>query len=347
MLRGRRGVSADQTDLARSRVTALSRRRGWVPRVPAPSAWSALAAPELAEAGMMAIGDAAPDRPAGDDQRGPTRTGRHARPAEHDLDRPAGGAGDAQASFDWPDGFDGGAGAESTRNAVTAAIAERLPLPVRAVVEGLPPGVRNGRAGLKPAHAAVVVLVVLLGLAVTAMVTGLGRPRVQAIEPVPGATILATGTPATAPDSPAAAADAGAVLVVHVAGKVANPGIVQLPPGSRVIDAIEAVGGAEKGVDLTPLNLARVLSDGEQVVVGIDLPPQPATGQQPAGAVLVSLNSASPEQLTALPGIGPTLAARIVQWREQNGRFTAVDELLEVAGIGPAKYEAIAELVTL
>jgi competence protein ComEA len=137
------------------------------------------------------------------------------------------------------------------------------------------------------------------------------------------------------------------VLVVHVAGKVANPGIVQLPPGSRVIDAIEAVGGAEKGVDLSPLNLAQVLSDGEQVVVGIDLPPQPATGQQAAGPTLVSLNSASPEQLATLPGIGPTLAARIVQWREQNGRFTAVDELLEVAGIGPAKYEAIAELVTL
>lgn len=308
MLRRRRRVAADQIDLARSRVTALSSRRGWVPRVPGPSsAWSALAAPELAETGMTATGD-------------------------------------AQETADRPDSFDGAA---APRNAVTAAIAERLPLPVRAVVESLPPGVRNGRAGLQPAHAAVVVLVVLLGLAVTALVTGLGRPRVQAIDPVPGATILATGTPATAPDSPAPDADSGAVLVVHVAGKVANPGIVQLPPGSRVIDAIEAVGGAEDGVDLTALNLARVLADGEQVVVGIDLPPQPATGPQGSGPALVSLNSASPEQLATLPGIGPTLAARIVQWREQNGRFTAVDELLEVAGIGPAKYEAIAELVTL
>jgi competence protein ComEA len=114
-----------------------------------------------------------------------------------------------------------------------------------------------------------------------------------------------------------------------------------------MIDAIEAVGGAEDDVDLTALNLARVLADGEQVVVGIDLPPQPVTGPQGSGPALVSLNSASPEQLATLPGIGPTLAARIVQWREQNGRFTAVDELLEVAGIGPAKYEAIAELVTL
>lgn len=251
---------------------------------------------------------------------------------------------DAQEPADWPDSFDG---AEAPRNAVTAAIAERLPLPVRAVVEGLPPGVRNGRAGLQPAPAAVVVLIVLLGLAVTALVTGLGRPRVEAIEPVPGATILATGTPATAPDSQAPGADSGAVLVVHVAGKVANPGIVQLPPGSRVIDAIEAVGGSEDDVDLTALNLARVLTDGEQVVVGIDLPPQPATGPQGTGPALVSLNSASPEQLAMLPGIGPTLAARIVQWREQNARFTAIDELLEVAGIGPAKYEAIAELVTL
>ena len=314
--------------------------------MPGPSsAWSALAAPDLAETGLTATGDAAPDRP--DDPRGRTRSGRHARPADLDLDPPAALVADVQGSSHWPDAFDGGAGAEPTRNAVAAAIAERLPLPVRAVVEGLPPDVRNGRAGLQPAHAAVVVLVVLLGLAVTALVTGLGRPRVQAIEPVPGATILATGTPATAQDGPAPGAESGAVLVVHVAGKVAHPGIVQLPPGSRMIDAIEAVGGAEDDVDLTALNLARVLSDGEQVVVGIDPPPRPATGHQGSGPALVSLNSASPEQLATLPGIGPTLATRIVQWREQNGRFTAVDELLEVAGIGPAKYEAIAELVTL
>ena len=90
-----------------------------------------------------------------------------------------------------------------------------------------------------------------------------------------------------------------------------------------------------------------LMPDGELVVAGSDPPPQPATGHQGSGPALVSLNSASPEQLATLPGIGPTLATRIVQWREQNGRFTAVDELLAVAGIGPAKYEAIAELVTL
>lgn len=324
MLRRRRRASADQSDLARSRVTALSSRRGWVPRVPDPSsAWNALAAPDLAETGMTTTGEAASAGSDGGDQRGPARTGRHARPADP-----------AVAS-------------EATRGALASAVADRLPLPVRAVVESLPPAVQNGRAGLQPAHAAVVVLVILLGLAVTVLVTGLGRPRVQAIEPAPAATILATGTPAAAADSPAAGAESGAALVIHVAGKVANPGIVQLPPGSRVIDAIEAVGGAEDDVDLTALNLARVLSDGEQVVVGIDPPPQAPTGHQGSGPSLVSLNSASPEQLATLPGIGPTLAARIVQWREQNGRFTAVDELLEVSGIGPAKYEAIAELVTL
>ncbi|HEX5995132.1 MAG TPA: ComEA family DNA-binding protein [Jiangellales bacterium] len=222
-----------------------------------------------------------------------------------------------------------------------------MPLPIRAVVEGLPPGVRNGRAGLQPAHAVVVVLVVLLALAVTALVTGLGRPRVQPIEPVPDSTILSTGTPAPASDDPTPGAETGSALVVHVAGKVANPGIVQLPPGSRVIDAIDAVGGAEDGVDLTALNLARVLSDGEQVLVGVAGAPPSAAGQNGSGPALVSLNGADAEQLATLPGIGPTLAGRIVQWREQNGRFTAVDELLEVTGIGPAKYEAIAELVTL
>jgi competence protein ComEA len=114
-----------------------------------------------------------------------------------------------------------------------------------------------------------------------------------------------------------------------------------------VIDAIGAAGGAEAGVDLTPLNLARVLTDGEQVVVGIEPPPQAAPEPGTAGSGAVSLNSASADQFATLPGIGPTLAARIVQWREQNGRFTAIEELLEVSGIGPAKYDAIAGLVTL
>lgn len=337
----RHRVPADQVDLARSRVTALSSRRGWVPRVPQ-GTLSALTAPDLAETGATAAVDTidAPgpaDATTGVEAVTVRRLGRHANPVDPIGEFvPAGaGAGDTQD--------------EITRGVVGSAITNRLPLPVRAVIEGLPPSVRQGRTGLQPAHAAVVVLVVLLGLAVTALSTGLGRPRVQAIEPAPASTILATGTPAPARDGATgtSAETTSEKLVIHVAGKVARPGIVQLPAGSRVIDAIEAAGGAEAGVDLTPLNLARVLTDGEQVAVGIDPPPQAVTGEGDAGPAAVSLNSASAEQLATLPGIGPALAARIVQWREQNGRFTAVDELLEVSGIGPARYDAIAGLVTL
>lgn len=135
---------------------------------------------------------------------------------------------------------------------------------------------------------------------------------------------------------------------MHVVGDVATPGLVELATGSRVVDAIEAAGGAEAGVDLTPLNLARVLGDGEQIFVGIDPPAHVATGTTGSGAPgPVNINVATPEQLETLPGIGPALAGRILRWREQNGRFTAIEELLEVSGIGPARYDALADLVTL
>ncbi len=342
LLSRRRHVPAEQADLARSRVSALSSRRGWVPRV-RPAALRALTAPGLSETAAEADGEAA--EAATDGEAVATRRpGRHAKPANPLADPPR--SGEPPEATSWDAVADESDSTDVTSGLAGSAITDRLPLPVRAVVEGLPPSVRNGRAGLQPAHAVVVVLVVLLGLAVTAVLTGLGRPRVQAIDPGPVSTVLATGTPAVAPDA-ATEADANSELVIHVAGKVASPGIVRLPSGSRVIDAIDAAGGAEKGVDLTPLNLARILTDGEQVVVGIDAPPQAATDQGSAGPSAVNLNSASTEQLATLPGIGPTLAARIAQWREQNGRFTAVDELLEVSGIGPAKFEAIADLVTL
>ncbi|HEX6233854.1 MAG TPA: ComEA family DNA-binding protein [Jiangellaceae bacterium] len=321
-------MPVEQAELARSRVTAMSTRRGWLPRVPT-VALSPLTAPDLAESGLMSDVGA----------------NRSADPGTTQVSSP--NATEVDASPDAREERSYGRHAKPV-DATGSALTDRLPLPVRAVIEGLPPSVRTGHAGLQPAHAVVVVLVVLLGLAVTALLTGLGRPRIEAIDPIPASTMLATGTPVA---DPAGAGEPGAEgateLVVHVAGEVAEPGIVRLPPGSRVVDAIEAAGGATSGVDLTPLNLARVLTDGEQVAVGIDPPPQAAADPGAAGAATVSLNSASAEQLATLPGIGPTLAARIVQWREQNGRYTAVDELLEVSGIGPAKYDAIAGLVTL
>jgi competence protein ComEA len=230
-------------------------------------------------------------------------------------------------------------------------------------MESLPTGVRRGELGLERGQALVVVLVVLLGLAVAALLTGLGRPRVASVDPAASSTVVATGTPA--PDAEAASghpgdapdgqaddgahpANDGAELVIHVAGKVANPGVVQLPHGSRVLDAIEAAGGADADVDLTPLNLARLLTDGEQVAVGIDPAPEAApVGGGPAVGGLINLNTATADQLETLPGIGPTLAGQILLWREQNGRFTAIEELQEVSGIGPKKFAALADQVTV
>jgi competence protein ComEA len=136
----------------------------------------------------------------------------------------------------------------------------------------------------------------------------------------------------------------GGVLVIDVAGKVRDPGIVELPAGSRVVDAIAAAGGARPGVSLTALNLARLLVDGEQIVVGVDVPVSDGGGaafggQVGAGAASitpVNLNTATAEQLDTLPDVGPVTAQAILQWRTDNGAFARVDDLLKVSGIGPA-----------
>ncbi len=241
---------------------------------------------------------------------------------------------------------------------IPAAVRDRMPLPLRAVVDALPAG--SGRAGLERGHAVVLVLVVLLGLAVAALLLGVGRPRVVPVDPVEvgaSATVVSTGTPASGvPDGPPdaeSAAPGPTELVVHVAGRVRTPGVVRLQPGSRVLDAVEAAGGAEDGVDLSGLNLARLVADGEQVLVGIAALPG---GVGPAGSAgspaapdggQVNLNTATAEQLDTLPGIGPALAGRILDWRVQHGRFNSVDELQEVSGIGPKTFAELAPLVVV
>jgi competence protein ComEA len=142
-----------------------------------------------------------------------------------------------------------------------------------------------------------------------------------------------------------------AEVTVHVRGRVRQPGVISLPVGSRVIDAIEAAGGLRPGVSTGALNLARLLVDGEQVAVGIrDTGMQPAPIDKTApGAVsslpLVDINAASAAELEALPGIGPVLAGRIVQWRTDNGPFSDVEILGEVSGIGDALLAQLRPLV--
>lgn len=147
----------------------------------------------------------------------------------------------------------------------------------------------------------------------------------------------------------------GGHIVVDVSGKVRLPGIHQLPSGARVADAIRAAGGARPGVDLAGLNRARVLMDGEQIVVGA--PPGPpvmggtggtttgGTGSGGTTAGPISLNQATVEQLDSLPGVGPVLAQHIVDYRTQHGGFRSVDELREVNGIGDRRFADLQPLV--
>jgi competence protein ComEA len=237
------------------------------------------------------------------------------------------------------------------------------------------PGAVQGRAHLGSAQFGLVALVVAVGLVAGAwwLVRSAGSsgeagdvapPRPAATAgAVPGVSPSAlTSAPASVPPSvspsPAGGASpvAGDQIVVDVVGKVRRPGIAVLPIGSRVVDAVRAAGGMRPGVDPATVNLARPLSDGEQIVVGLStVPGVPAGpvapiapgGGAPVGAALVNLNTADQATLETLPGVGPVTAAAILEWRAEHGGFTAVDELLEVSGIGDATLAEIAPHVTV
>lgn len=143
------------------------------------------------------------------------------------------------------------------------------------------------------------------------------------------------------------------VLLVHVAGKVRKPGVVELPPGARVLDAVRKAGGARPGVDLSTVNLARPVTDGEQILVGIPGArvagpdaSSPAAGPGVSAAPL-SLNQATLEQLEQLPGIGPVLAQRILEARDERGGFRTLEELLEVSGIAERRLAELRDRVTV
>ncbi|HEX2704407.1 MAG TPA: helix-hairpin-helix domain-containing protein [Candidatus Lustribacter sp.] len=154
-------------------------------------------------------------------------------------------------------------------------------------------------------------------------------------EGTPNGLVGRSVPPAFAPGT-SAASTTKERLVVHVVGSIAHPGIVRVPAGSRVIDAITAAGGPTRHADLSRVNLARLVVDGEQIVVPrpgevVAAPP----GATPSGAgARVDLNTADLTALDALPGVGPVLAQRILDWRAEHGRFSTVDELGEVSGIG-------------
>lgn len=151
---------------------------------------------------------------------------------------------------------------------------------------------------------------------------------------------------------PSPSTSAAGVVVVDVDGAVRRPGVVKLAAGARVVDAIEEAGGVGPNADTGALNLAQVLLDGEQVVVpnAGEAPVAPGVAASPAPGVapstaLINLNTATEVELETLPGIGPVLAAAIVEWRTQNGGFTSIDQLQDVSGIGPTTFADLAPLV--
>ncbi|HEX5532651.1 MAG TPA: ComEA family DNA-binding protein [Actinomycetales bacterium] len=249
-------------------------------------------------------------------------------------------------------------------------------------LDRLPVTIRDSRWAVPLTAVAALLAVVGLVGTVVAVRTAAATPGIPV--PARSATAPAGSGPSTPPStstssttgvvgvapSPAPVEQSGGgqeALVVHVVGQVRRPGVVRLPAGSRVDDAVAAAGGALHGADLTRVNLARALVDGEQLFLpkpGEEIPAQiaeppagggqgePAAGGQGAGAgagqgALLDINTATSAQLEELPGVGPVLAGRVIEWREQNGRFSSVDELGEVSGIGPKVLERLRPLVTV
>ncbi|MEV4412608.1 ComEA family DNA-binding protein [Catellatospora sp. NPDC049609] len=194
-----------------------------------------------------------------------------------------------------------------------------------------------GRRGLR-ALAAVAALVV----AIAAYLAWQARPST---EPAPEPAVVQ-------PDAPRPSAQASPQsLVVAVTGRVRKPGLVRLPPGARVADAIEAAGGVLPDTDLSAVNLARKVTDGELIAVAVPgLPAAGAAGDTGNGAAAggpVNLNTATLAQLDALPGVGPVLAQRILDYRARHGEFRSVGDLRQVEGIGESKFAQLKDLVTV
>ncbi len=197
-------------------------------------------------------------------------------------------------------------------------------------------------------------LTVLLVVALVLTGSRVMAARGHAVDPVPDAPVL---TPAASASSPAPPPP----LQVHVMGAVVEPGVVSIPAGSRVGDALAAAGGLREDADCAELNLAAEVPDGAQIMIGtLDDPRgELRTGQSaPSGgaggaagsgggaaSTLVNLNTAGAAQLETLPGVGPVMAQRIIDWRTTNGGFTRVEELQEVDGIGAKTYARLAPLV--
>lgn len=246
-------------------------------------------------------------------------------------------------------------------------------------VERDPPRWRGSRLNPGRRGAVALVIVGLVAAAFAGVSVWRDRPTAQAVPPLPAVEVRASDGVAAGRSGPSGASETPAAqptpappdtqLVVSVVGLVNQAGLVRLPPGSRIADALAAAGGARPGADVLGLNMAEKVDDGDQILVGV-APPEGgpttvgsarigpgtstsggatggAVGGAAKGAGKVNLNTAGEAELDALPGVGPVTAASIVAWRQTNGRFTDVEQLGEVDGIGPARLAKLRDLVTL
>ncbi len=208
--------------------------------------------------------------------------------------------------------------------------------------------------------AAIVLMLIAAVVAVVVVLSGDAAGTSQNIAPGRPSNVGDTGTgPASdAHDTGNTGSlnDSQVTVFVHILGAVSTPGLYALREGARVIDVVAAAGGLSDDAEQAGINLARPVSDGEQIYVphvGENPPPGGAVGGTAGGAASsaagspINLNEATATELEELPRIGPAMAARIVAWREENGRFTSVEDLLAVTGIGAKTLEGLRELVTV
>lgn len=252
-----------------------------------------------------------------------------------------------------PDDGDKPSAPSAPRSLPRGAFTARPPSAARRVLDRLEYWRSDSRLG-------VVILVVVAVIAgVVWYRIGIGGGRDAAAVPKETQSAAPTAGTTAARDAPASVTKSSARIAVHVAGAVTRPGVVELPAGSRVIDAVEAVGGAFADADLDRLNLAAKLADGQRIYVpkvgqsdpGVasDGGGSTATGDASGGTSggKLNLNTATEAQLEDLPGIGPTYAQAIVAERQRRGGFKSVNELRSVRGIGDKRFAELAPLVTV
>jgi competence protein ComEA len=263
---------------------------------------------------------------------------------------------------------DGMAAAQSAQPPLLPPILTRRDRLKSAIVDRLPPTLR-GRGAMDRTTGIVLAVSVLLGALLIGGWAVLrakphemsvarerplgavpGAPEAGSVPSIPVATSSGSGSGAASGSGRAS----GSGVIVDVEGKVAKPGVRTLPAGSRILDALNAAGGALPGTDLTALNQAQILVDGEQVLVGVTPPPPPSAApghgkgkKSRGGTELVHLNLATAEDLEQLPGVGPALAERIVDYRTAHGPFHSVDELRQVSGFGGQRFDNLASMVAL